>query len=612
MEPTLPGGSGQNDQTNQTEAFQPEQEKIIFENTLETPETLQQSIPPNNPLDNIALALSGGGFRAASFSLGVLSYLNRIEYKKKPLLHAVKFITSTSGGTITNAYYSATVYKGIPFTTFYNNLREKMSREVLLQQVAAILKNANKWTEKGIVNDENGEPKEIRKQRNLINAFAKAYDELLFNNATLADITEAYIDKSNALPHLEETAFNTTEFNNGLAFYFQANGHEHRVFQFGNGYLRFNDTSIVKNLKLADLVASSSCFPGGFEPILYPYDFVHAGNTDINALLKGITYSQNDPTQINEVKNKPFALMDGGIVDNIGINCILKADDHRRKKSGKGFDLILSCDVTSYFNDPLQNNGKPVVGFYKNFTLQGIINIFKYANIFLLVSIAAILLPLYPIAGYFLLLPSLLLSILYWVGVLKLRKAKKDETGIVAIALKYLDYFLTLPLKHLIPMIRSRVKSVSTLVGALFLKQIRRDQYNYLFQVPAMKDRAIACLVYEFGTSFQSKRKENLEKRDKDWWSAMKDVLMPTPAIQKMVDNARTMGTTLWFTAEDQDKRDDLIATGQLTVCYSLIKHICRLEILDKKYITDKDLQDLKVRLIADWKRFCNNPKCMI
>jgi predicted acylesterase/phospholipase RssA len=83
MEPTLPGGSGQNDQTNQTEAFQPEQEKIIFENTLETPETLQQSIPPNNPLDNIALALSGGGFRAASFSLGVLSYLNRIEYKKK-------------------------------------------------------------------------------------------------------------------------------------------------------------------------------------------------------------------------------------------------------------------------------------------------------------------------------------------------------------------------------------------------------------------------------------------------------------------------------------------------------------------------------------------------
>ena len=33
-------------------------------------------------MENIALAFSGGGFRAACFSLGALSYLNHIKYKK--------------------------------------------------------------------------------------------------------------------------------------------------------------------------------------------------------------------------------------------------------------------------------------------------------------------------------------------------------------------------------------------------------------------------------------------------------------------------------------------------------------------------------------------------
>lgn len=60
------------------------------------------------PFGNLALACSGGGFRAASFTLGVFGYLRRLPHpgSGQPLLHHVSFLSSASGGTITTALYS--------------------------------------------------------------------------------------------------------------------------------------------------------------------------------------------------------------------------------------------------------------------------------------------------------------------------------------------------------------------------------------------------------------------------------------------------------------------------------------------------------------------------
>ncbi len=37
------------------------------------------------PLQNIGLCFSGGGYRASAFTLGVLSYLNRVNLKDRSL-----------------------------------------------------------------------------------------------------------------------------------------------------------------------------------------------------------------------------------------------------------------------------------------------------------------------------------------------------------------------------------------------------------------------------------------------------------------------------------------------------------------------------------------------
>ena len=54
----------------------------------------------------LALCLSGGGYRAAVFHLGVLSFLDELKVDDDtPLLNYVHTITSISGGSLTGMIY---------------------------------------------------------------------------------------------------------------------------------------------------------------------------------------------------------------------------------------------------------------------------------------------------------------------------------------------------------------------------------------------------------------------------------------------------------------------------------------------------------------------------
>ncbi len=89
------------------------------------------------------------------------------------------------------------------------------------------------------------------------------------------------------------------------------------------------------------------------------------------------------------------------------------------------FDLILSCDVSSYFNEPYQEKNSSPGAVLKLLTIQRLIDVCKYSNLLLLACIASIALNIAPIAGYLLLIPSLALSLLYWTGYVQTQKAQK-------------------------------------------------------------------------------------------------------------------------------------------------------------------------------------------
>lgn len=87
-------------------------------------------------MEEIAISLSGGGYRAAMFHLGTLSYLNRIQLPNgKSLLDVVNTISTISGGSITGLWYMMHVCKGEDIDTCFKNLFQILCNVDLPQSV---------------------------------------------------------------------------------------------------------------------------------------------------------------------------------------------------------------------------------------------------------------------------------------------------------------------------------------------------------------------------------------------------------------------------------------------------------------------------------------------
>ena len=90
-------------------------------------------------MKNIALAMSGGGYRAAAFSLGTMSYLDHLKDEdNRSLLTSVTFMSSTSGGSITNIAYSAGICSDEGFLVIYHRLLKAIDGERMIKRVFEI------------------------------------------------------------------------------------------------------------------------------------------------------------------------------------------------------------------------------------------------------------------------------------------------------------------------------------------------------------------------------------------------------------------------------------------------------------------------------------------
>lgn len=89
----------------------------------------------------------------------------------------------------------------------------------------------------------------------------------------------------------------------------------------------------AKKYRLSDILAASSCFPIAFEPINFPRDFKD--------------YSEDDEFAQS---NMQTMLMDGGIIDNQGIDYLMEADRQMfvvNDEKIKGIDLAIISDAAS-------------------------------------------------------------------------------------------------------------------------------------------------------------------------------------------------------------------------------------------------------------------------
>ena len=548
-----------------------------------------------DPFNKIGLCFSGGGYRATFFALGVLSYLDNVDYHGKSILKSVIALSTVSGGTLTGVGYAKAVQSpDYDFKTFFKSFYHTFTpkNDKLLETAIAKLEDDKVWEANPY------------KKRSLINAFALTYAEISLFKGSFEQFEK---DKIKQLKHV---CFNATDFSFGLTYRFQNTGY------FGNNPLYKNNQAEVNALRnqveLGDAIASSSCFPVGFEPLVFPDDYFKDHQDAAYKNLK----------QLDDFING-VGIMDGGIADNQGIGSMMLIND----RIGDGLDLIIVNDVGSYKMKPWQQDTTKVG---KSSTVKRVVNkMLQYFTIkplyWITLALGLVILLLNNMhvfgsqaysgmyifggvvlgMGLLLTVFGLVASVIKSAALSKLRTIFKKN-----VPEPLLDDVLTfqkLDISLVQQMLANRFTSALTMINDVFLKQMRRLNYDLFYSKDKLKNKRITATIYKL----------NGQKTPYSEGTGLNESIKPKPSknLESVCLTASKTPTTLWWDKTDiaKNRMETLIACGQFTICYQLMDYILKLKADEDKPIKDiTEVDALYKALEADWKLFNKNPLWLV
>lgn len=585
----------------------------------------------------IGIAISGGGYRATTYSLGVFSYLNHLQLDGKPLLQHVEALSTVSGGSITGITYAQSVKEGEPFKEYFKRMHTFISTYDLVSDSVNYFVSDSTNT------------------NSLIEGFAKTYAHQLLKGKTFESIipkeiqtTKIKNEKNETVEisyydsHLKYTCINATDFNTGSPFRFVAVA-DHCKYQpdFGNGFYSLNKEKI-KNIPLEIPLAASSCFPGGFEPIILKLD---QGLLDTSSfsqklshleheleLLEQQTIDENDHAKIYEkeqlklqieqtnqiIKNKKcIALMDGGIMDNQGIDALLDYE-----KSKEDLDLLLVVDVSSPSFDKykaVEECKVPVIGNVK------MIQLLYLTMIFNCVCLALVIYAYIKNFNTLLIISTVFFTVfsLSSVALILGKIAFKSIVNSSKLNFGKLKVLNLLTPNAVMQLVKNRFTSVGLLVQSVFMKQLRRKNFEEMYQVFSLSNKRMVNQIYLLKS--ENKLHEQLKFGK---ITLPEDFAQPTYLMRQICDKAYAMGTTLWVDSsqEGQDLIVNVLVAGQITTCANLLDHYSKLEKSIKKHESDNKIDSSyhsKVKAFTtgkklyelaqrDWSIFVKNPYWLV
>jgi len=147
-----------------------------------------------------------------------------------------------------------------------------------------------------------------------------------------------------------------------------------------------------------------------------------------------------------------------------------------------------------------------------------------------------------------------------------------------------------------------------TLDEALYMITVRTT--SLFAMVSSVLMERVRSLVYAFvdgDTRYESKRISNLihDLTDKEPFTAMPGIAPPSTPLLNVANAAAAMPTTLWFTADYQ--LPSLVACGQATTCYNLMRFIVRQYGEDRSRYPEQ-VATLWTQLSADWAALSQDP----
>ena len=346
-------------------------------------------------------------------------------------------------------------------------------------------------------------------------------------------------------------AANGTDFTNGYEFRFQISDiQRNESGYFGNASHRIPQ-NVIPQIRLSEALACSSCFPGGFEPMIFPDDFAIFQTEEGKELLE---------------KYGRFGIMDGGAIDNQGIEPLLLAEQLNK------LNLNRLCSYSNWITTLLAVAIIPTTIFKCTWLLCVLSSLFTVSAIF---------------------------SILFRIGRNKAKKALGNTF------LKHcVGDLLSLRFSDLGTMLFNRATSLVTLTSGVFMKQIRTLEYKHLFENELFTNRAVANTIYEL------EKGETFDQQVEN--GKLPEYLRPSQAIRDNSQIASKVKPTLWFTEDDKKNQtqERLFAAGRYSICFVLLRYIYKLRTKNYKNITKRHqmLLDLEPQLKEYWERYQKNP----
>ena len=591
-----------------------------------------------HPFDRIALSLSGGGTRAVGFHLGSMSYLDRVG-----LLDKVRILSTVSGGSAVGMGYSVYCRKPTegerPLMTLYRELRECLPKNPA--DLVELLQNAY-----------DKHPAAPSGRRTMIANMAELYNHLFkFCNDQRFDLFWG-----GESIHLENIIFNATEFMTGVGFRFQKSPDDRP----SGSEFAVLPPEYARQARLCDILASSTCIPVGFEPFDFPTDFRWPDDTasvpDVRKTCDAICDLMPEIPD-KPGRNRSITLMDGGVYDNQGIFSILNilglTYDSRRDREPQRDDYMpRDLNLAGMFGgggirEPADHRGHDIDLFIVSDTPLRDVPIYEMSEqpkkadwldlekLKWIISIILILL-----TG-----STLLMGYAYFSDIL----SDKDQTDslqnhiwdmfIYTIPLILLlacvggglylsgrlknyfgsqpafrnnpelrpriwNYFKKRKFSDLGYMIGSRLSSAIAMSSDVFMNRIRFLGLARIFNLPPLKGKVIINVI-------DSLIRDKLTLQDEDNRpdadsKAIAGLLSGAEMLcDDTVDKASRVGTQFWLATEDMA---DLLACGQATMCYNLLRHMDRMKRNDPTEAESDAFKKLYGQTAADWEKLKANP----
>jgi NTE family protein len=197
--------------------------------------------PPPDKIDGIALALSGGGFRAALFHLGVVERLYELG-----VLDDVGYLSTVSGGSVLGGLLAVNWSKLVPRSQSGATAFRDLVAKPLLEVAGADVRN--RTVRRSLL------PHKLLTNRG--NVLASVLDDICFRGATLSDLP------NQVGPGALRVAINATSLRSGKRFRFSKDSM--------GDYKCYTETGVEK-VKVATAVAASAAFPPVFAPLVLPF-----------------------------------------------------------------------------------------------------------------------------------------------------------------------------------------------------------------------------------------------------------------------------------------------------------------------------------------------------